>query len=154
MANIYLQNAYNIDDYFRNRNLMQLNLDYSFLKKHKLSLRGFYTLFRQKIDNPEFSVSLNYSYNFGIPLKQVIKAGDLRGRIVRENDEPAEGIVLSLQNKTAITDKNGEFWMNTIEPGKHLLFVNRDKFLIERNHKYSDAGRNRNYRKSGNPAKY
>ncbi len=128
IANIYLQNAYNIDDYFRNRNLMQLNLDYSFLNKHKLSLRGFYTLFRQKIDNPEFSVSVNYSYKFGIPLKQVIKAGDLHGRIIRENDEPAEGIVVSLQNKTAITDKNGEFWLNTIEPGRHLLFVNREKF--------------------------
>jgi hypothetical protein len=130
-ANIHIQNAYNIDDYYRNRNLMQLNLDYTFLRKHKLSLRSFYTIFKQQVDNPELTLSLNYAYNFGIPVKQVIKGGDIKGRITYDNDEPAEGIILNLQNKTVITDKNGDFWFKTVPPGKHLLVVDRSSFEID-----------------------
>lgn len=129
-ANFYLQNAYNIDDYFRNRNLMQLNLDYTFLRKHTLSLRSFYTLFRQQTENPDFTFSLNYAFNLGVPLKQIIRAGDLKGRITYENGEPAEGVILNLRNKTTITDENGEFWFRTIQPGRALLSINRDKMKI------------------------
>ncbi|HKI90249.1 MAG TPA: carboxypeptidase regulatory-like domain-containing protein, partial [Draconibacterium sp.] len=130
-ANFHLQNAYNIDDYYRNRNLMQLNLDYTFLRKHKLSLRSFYTIFRQQVENPELTFSLNYTYNFGIPVKQIIKGGDVKGRISYDNDAPAEGIILNLQNKTAITDKNGDFWFKNVPPGKQLLLVDRSGFEIE-----------------------
>ncbi len=63
-------------------------------------------------------------------MKQVIKAGDIKGQITYDNGEPAEGIVLSVQNKTAITDKNGEFLISTVQPGRHLLFVDRSKFEI------------------------
>ncbi|MFW6257559.1 MAG: NEW3 domain-containing protein, partial [Prolixibacteraceae bacterium] len=128
--NFYLQNAYNIDDYFRNRNLMQLNLDYTFLKNHTFSLRSFYTLFRQQTEDPEFTFSLNYSYNLGVPLKQIINAGDLKGRIIYENGEPVEGVILNLLNKTTITDENGEFWFKTVQPGRALLSINQDKMEI------------------------
>ena len=130
-ANFNLQSAYNIDDYYRNRNLMQFNLDYTFLRKHKLSLRSFYTIFRQQVGNPELTFSVNYSYNFGIPVVQVIKGGDIKGRITYDNDEPAVGIILNLQNKTAITDKNGDFWFKTVPPGKQLLVVDRSKLGID-----------------------
>ncbi len=29
-ANFHVQNAYDIDDYYRNRNLMQFNIEYNF----------------------------------------------------------------------------------------------------------------------------
>ena len=129
-ANIHIQNAYNIDDYYRNRNLMQLNLDYRFLRKHKLSLRSLYTIFKQQVDDPEFTFSLDYAYNFGIPLKQVIQGGDVKGQITDDSGEPIEGIILNIQNKTAITDKNGNFWFKTIPPGKQLIVVDRSGFEI------------------------
>ena len=124
-ANFHLQSAYNIDDYYRNRNLMQLNLDYTFLRKHKISLRSFYTIFKQQVGNPEFTLSLNYTYNIGIPVVQLIRGGDIKGRLTYDNDEPAEGIILNLQNKKAITDKNGDFWFKSVPPGKQLIVVNR-----------------------------
>lgn len=127
-AGLHVQNAFDIDDYYRNRNLMQLNLQYDFLRHHSLALHSFYTLFRQQVDKPEFTASISYVYKFGVPLKQIIKAGDLNGRITNDSGEAVEGIVLNLQNKTAITDKNGNFWFRTIEPGQHLLFVDRAKF--------------------------
>ncbi len=130
-ANLHIQNAYDIDDYYRNRNLMQFNLEYKFLKHHVITARSFYTLFKQHLENPEFTAVLSYTYNFGIPLKQIIKAGSIKGRITFDDDSPAEGIVLNLQNKSAITDKNGDFFINTIPPGRHLLTVDRSKFEID-----------------------
>ncbi len=130
-GNLYIQNAYDIDDYYRNRNLMQLNLDYRFLKKHTLSLRSYYTLFRNQVDNPEFSMAATYTYEFGIPLKQVIKAGEISGKIVNDFDEPVEGVILTMLNKTMITNKNGEFSFKTVTPGIQLLNIDRSTFKID-----------------------
>ncbi len=129
-ANFNMQNAYDVDDYYRNRNLMQFNLDYNFLKRHIISARSFYTIFRQQTGNPEFTATVTYTYKLGVPLKQIIKAGVVRGRIIYDNDEPAGGIVLTLQNKTAVTNGNGEFLFTTVEPGRHLLLVDRSNFKI------------------------
>lgn len=130
-ANFHIQNAYNIEDYYRNRNLMQMNIDFTPGAKHKFSLRSFYTLFRQETENPEFTFSVNYAYRFGVPLKKVIQAGDLRGRVIKENGEPAEGLVLSFLNKTAITDRNGEFNFKSVSVGRHLLFVDKSGLAID-----------------------
>ncbi len=129
-ANFQIQNAYDIDDYYRNRNLMQFNLEYNFLKHHTITAHSYYTLFRQHVNDPEFTAMISYAYKFGVPLKQVIKAGDVKGRITYDNGEPAKGVVLSLQNKTTITDKNGYFVIQTVQPGLHLLFVDRSNFEI------------------------
>lgn len=122
-ANFHIQNAFDIDDYYRNRNLMQLNLEYKFLKMHEISLRSYYTIFRGQVKDPEFTLSATYSYTLGVPLKQLIKAGDVVGRITNDNEEPIEGIIINLLNKSAITNKNGEFWFRSIQPGVHLLTI-------------------------------
>ncbi|HKJ80267.1 MAG TPA: carboxypeptidase regulatory-like domain-containing protein, partial [Prolixibacteraceae bacterium] len=129
-ANFHLQNAYNIEDYYRNRNLMQLNVDYKFLKQHKFTLRSFYTLFRRQTENPEFTFSATYTYNFGFPVKRLMKAGDLSGRVTNDADEPVEGVIISMLNKSAVSDKNGEFSFKSIQPGNHLIIVDRSNFNI------------------------
>lgn len=129
-ASLYIQNAYDIDDYYKNRNLMQLNLDYSFLKKHTLSLRSFYTIFKQVVNDPEFTMALTYSYNFGIPVKRVLKSGTIAGRITNVNDEGVKGILIQTLNKSAITDSNGDFELKSVPPGKHLVTIDRSKLEI------------------------
>jgi hypothetical protein len=130
-ANFHIQNAYNIEDYYRNRNLMQLNLDFTPGRHHKFSVRSFYTLFRNQTENPELTFSFNYAYNFGIPLKKVVKAGDVAGTITRDNGEPVSGIVVSLQNRTTISDKNGGFSIEAVPTGRHLLFIDRANMAID-----------------------
>lgn len=129
--NFYLQNAYDIDDYYRNRNLMQFNVDYSFLKRHEISLRSFYTLFRNEVDEPEFSASLTYSYNLGIPLKKVVKSGTIAGRITNQEGEAVEGIYVQVLSETAVSDKNGEFEFKSLPPGKQLLVIDRGRMKID-----------------------
>ncbi len=128
---LHLQNAYNIEEYYRNRNLLQFNFDFTPNKMHKFSLRSFYTLFRHKTSNPQLTFSFNYSLNFGIPLQKIVKAGDLTGHITRENGEPADGIILTLTNKTTITDKNGKFSFKTIPAGRHFLFIDQSNLDID-----------------------
>jgi hypothetical protein len=129
-ANFYLQNAYDIEDYYRNRNLMQLNLNYNFLRNHELSFRSYYTLFRRETKDPEFFLSATYSYKLGVPVKQVIKAGDVKGRVTNDEGEPVEEVVLHLYNKTTITNNNGEYLFKTIPPGQHLLSIEQSGFEI------------------------
>jgi hypothetical protein len=130
-ANFHVQNAYNIEDYYRNRNLMQLNIDFAPGRHHKFSMRSFYTLFRNQTENPELTFSFNYAYNFGIPLKKVVKAGDVEGTITRDNGEPVSGIVISLQNRTTISNKNGAFSIKAVPTGSHLLVINRTNIALD-----------------------
>jgi len=130
-ANFYLQNAYDIDDYYRNRNLMQLNLNYSFLQKHEISLRSFYTIFKNEVNDPEFTVSATYSYKLGIPLKQVINAGKVVGRIVGQDGEAVEDVYLRILNETTITNKSGEFEFKLVPPGRQLLIVDRSRLGVD-----------------------
>lgn len=130
-AHFHLQNAYDIDEYYRNRNLMQLNLDYHFRKKHALSLRSYYTLFRRETGDPNLFLSATYRCKVGIPLKQLIKAGDVNGRITGDDGEPREGIILHLYNKSTITNQNGEFAFRSVQPGTHLLTIDRSRLEID-----------------------
>lgn len=129
-ANIRLQNAYNIDEYYKNRNLMQFNLDYKISKNHEFAFRSYYTLFRNQTENPEFFISAAYKYKFGVPLKQVIKAGNLKGRLTDDLGEPRKGVLVGILNKTAITNDNGEFEFRTLPPGIYILRINRSKFAL------------------------
>jgi hypothetical protein len=130
-ASAYLQNAYNIDDYYRNRNLMQLQFDYSFSRNSNLILRAYNTLFKTETENSEFFVSATYKQQIGVPLKQTMQVGDVSGRITRSDSEPLEGIVVSLLNKTTLTGQNGEFRFRSIPPGIHLLSIDRSEFAID-----------------------
>ncbi len=129
--NCYIQNAYDIDDYYRNRNLMQLNLDYKFLKKHTLSLRSFYTIFRNEVDNPEFTLSATYSYSLGIPIKQIVKAGKISGRITNQFGEPVGDVYLRISSETTVTDRNGEYEFKLLSPGRQLLTIDKARLDID-----------------------
>ncbi|QIA09784.1 SPOR domain-containing protein [Draconibacterium halophilum] len=128
--NCYIQNAYDINDYYRNRNLMQLNLDYKFLKKHTFSLRSFYTIFKNEVDNPEFTLSATYSYSLGIPIKQIVKAGKIRGRITNQLGEPVSDVFIRISSETAVTDRNGEYEFKLLSPGRQLLTIDRARLDI------------------------
>ena len=130
-ADFYYQNAYDIDYYYRNRNLLQFDLNYNFLRNHSLSFRSFYTIYKEQTEDPEFNVSLTYSYKFGIPVKRLIKSGEFRGRVINSNGEPFSGLIIYIQNKSVITDNNGEFRFKSVQPGNYILTIDRSKLEID-----------------------
>jgi len=128
-ANFYLQNAYDVDDYYRNRNLLQFNLDYTFLKHHSIALRSFYTIFKTEAD-PEFTMALTYAYNLGIPIKQIVNGGKVAGRITDQDGNGIEGIYLRILSETTVSDKNGEYEFKLVQPGRQMLLIDKDKLKI------------------------
>ncbi|MBN1821846.1 MAG: hypothetical protein JW833_14085 [Prolixibacteraceae bacterium] len=124
-ANLQLQNTYSVEEYYRNRNLVQLMIDYQFLKRHKFSLNSFYTIFQNELSKADFSVSLSYSVTFGIPLKQVAEAGTLSGKIIDSGIGIIEGIIINLAGQTALSGPDGSFYFKNLKPGKYNLLIDR-----------------------------
>lgn len=127
--NFYMQNAYDIEDYYRNRNLLQFNLDYSFMKYHSVALRSFYTIFKTEAD-PELTMALTYSYNLGIPLKQIVAGGTIKGKIVDQQGNGKEGIYVRVSSETTVSDKNGEYEFKLVPPGRQMLLLDNDKLEL------------------------
>ncbi|WP_321997337.1 SpaA isopeptide-forming pilin-related protein [Draconibacterium orientale] len=129
-AGLYLQNYYDIDQYYQNRNLMRFNFEYRFLKKHKIAANSYYTLFRAETENPTLTLSVGYTYQMGIPLKRTEQVGQLKGHITDNHGNPVEGMVLSMLSETALTDENGQFYFASLPVGRHLLFIDKSKLEI------------------------
>lgn len=130
-AMLYLQNAYDLDDYYMNRNLLQFNLDYSFLKQHKISLRTYYTLFESETENPNLTLSIGYSCVLGVPTAKKMLAGSIVGVVGKENGSPVKGLRVNLLNQSAISDDNGFFVFNQLSPGRYLMFVDNSEFEMD-----------------------
>jgi hypothetical protein len=124
-TNFQIQNTYGIEEYYRNRNLFQLALDYNFLQRHTLSLNSFYTLFQRQTSKADFSASITYSLKLGVPLKKYKELGSVRGRLVRNNGEPITGTVVYLGGQSALTREDGGFLFNNLKPGEYALLVDR-----------------------------
>ncbi len=60
-----------------------------------------------------------------------MEAGDVTGRIIRQNGEPVEEVMLTFQNQTTLSNKNGEFSFKSVPTGRHLLFIDRSKLDID-----------------------
>ena len=129
-AHLQLQNTYSVQDYYRNRNLVQLNIDYQFLKRHTLSFNSFYTIFQNQLANPDFSVTISYSFNFGIPTKKIAEAGSVSGKIDNKGTGKTKGIVLYAGGQSAITDENGNFSFRNLKPGDYSLMIDRSTLNI------------------------
>jgi hypothetical protein len=126
-----VQNSYAIEDYYLNRNLFQFSLDYSFLKRHKLSANSYYMLFQNHTDKPDLTIALTYTVQIGIPLKKTKEAGSVTGTLVGINGEPANGVILYLNGRTGITRENGEFSFKDVIPGKYQLMADRTKLPLD-----------------------
>jgi hypothetical protein len=130
-ANLQLQNTYSIEEYYRNRNLMQLIIDYRFLKRHRLTLNSFYTIFQNEVSGPDYSISLSYSLTLGIPLKKVAEAGFVTGKIENAGVEKISDIVVSVGGQSAMTDESGAFSFKNLKPGTYNLLIDRSTVNME-----------------------
>ena len=104
---------------------MQFNVNYQFLKRHKISLNSFYTIFQHEVDNADLAISVSYSINFGIPMKKIAEAGSVSGQIKNLGVDTTEGIILYLNGRSRMTDENGNFFFKNIKPGRYSLLIDR-----------------------------
>jgi len=122
-----VQNSYTIEEYYLNRNLFQFTLEYSFLKRHRISANSYYMLFQNETEKPDFTFSLTYSLQLGLPVRKTEAGGNVAGVLNGTNGKPLRGILFHLNGRTAITNENGGFSFNNLPAGKYQLLTSRDR---------------------------
>jgi len=124
------QNNFEIEEYYRDRNLFELHFTQKIKRQHEISLSGRYALQRQTVNSGDFSVAAHYKYNFGIPLEGKKKQSALLGQIFNTGSDSVEGIVLYLNGKTAITNSEGQFKFRSLAPGKYYLLLDQTTLAL------------------------
>jgi hypothetical protein len=122
-----VQNSYTIEEYYLNRNLFQFTLDYSFLKRHRISANSYYMLFQNETEKPDFTFSLTYSLQLGVPVRKTEAGGSVAGILTGINGKPLRGILFHLNGRTAVTNENGDFMFNNLPAGNYQLLTSRDR---------------------------
>ena len=128
--NIRYQNSYALEEYYRNRNTFNLTFIQNFLQHHQLSFNFRETLIRKTIENKDLFMSIKYTWNFNIPLEKPTPKGGILGYIYRNGNEPAKGIPLYINGKTAISDDNGQFKFKGLNPGIYPVLVDKSKLEL------------------------
>lgn len=124
-TSMQVQNTYSIEDYYRNRNLFQFSVDYSFLRHHKLSVNSFYTLFQNQTGKPDYSASVTYSVKIGVPLRKTVDAGTLTGFLMDPSGLPMNGLLIFAGGRSAVTRDDGSFEFRNMVPGIYHLSFDR-----------------------------
>ncbi|MBU2651923.1 MAG: hypothetical protein KKA81_13420 [Bacteroidetes bacterium] len=128
-TSIQYQNNFSQEEYYRNRNLFEVNVNYRFFRDHNITAICSYTLQEKKLSNPDYSFSLSYSCNINVPIRKTGDIGSLRGNIANLGVKTTEGIILYLNGQATSTDEYGNFTFNNVPKGEYFLLL--DKSSIE-----------------------
>ncbi|TXH20490.1 MAG: hypothetical protein E6Q95_05645 [Chitinophagaceae bacterium] len=123
--NIFYQNNYSPEDYYRDRNLFEASFKQEFFKNHTLSLSGRYTLQKGSTGNKDFIVALRYTLRLNVPVQKIARYTSVSGRFNNMGVNQIEGIKLKLGNQIALTDKAGNFIFKNVIPGDYTLEMDR-----------------------------
>ncbi len=120
---IAYRSGYSLEEYYRDRNILEAGANHVFAGGEEIDLRCRYTLLRNTTDQRELALSLNISVPFNLPLPAKNENGSLQGNVIHLGDGDIEGIILHLGEHTAVTDARGQFVIPSIIPGIHDLRI-------------------------------
>lgn len=121
--NLYYQNNFNPEDYYRDRNQFEGIIVQTIKKNNFISFSSRYMLERGQIEQKNFIYSIKYTRNINLPLKRTANYSTLSGRIIDENNEALSNIRINLGSRFTLTDKNGYYNFFNLIPGKYYLDI-------------------------------
>jgi len=121
---------YELKDYSFDRSLLSLQMNGKLNDRHTISLGANYNLVKNTLDKKEFGVQLRYTYTLNIPTSRKKEFGSLTGQILNHGVESVEGIILNLNGKITITDKDGKFRFPVAKAGTFILVTDESTFGI------------------------
>lgn len=119
----FYQNTYYIEDYYTDRNLFELSLNYKISPKQEINVISRYALAQQQLEDKDFSLSVKYTLHINAPVKKIKEYGWLQGTITNLGTTNTKGIKLYLGQQTAIVDEYGNFMFKNIKPGTYFLEI-------------------------------
>ncbi len=121
------QSSYAIEEYARNRSLLDGRFIYSPDKNNKVEVSCRYNLVKNTIDKKELAFAIKYVHTFNIPISKKKNIGKLVGRIMNENGRNIAGIILSIGSDQAVTDKNGNYVFPILAAGDCYMTIDNSK---------------------------
>lgn len=121
---IAYQNNYQVEEYYRDRSLMNVNGHYTINQKHDLGVGINYHLVRNSLNRKEFSAFVRYTYSFRLKTTKVDNIGSLKGKILNHGVEKIDGLIINLAGNYTLTDKDGNFEFTTLTKGEYYLMLN------------------------------
>jgi len=118
-----VQNNFNIEEYYRDRNLFELEGRHTFRNRHQLFLRARYTLMRNTLDRRDRAIVAGYDVPFGIPVYKKDDVAPVHGMLINRGAETVSNVVVRLDGNTAVTDSEGHFEFPAVKSGKHFLSI-------------------------------
>jgi hypothetical protein len=125
------QSNYQIEEFYKDRSLLDLSTTFRFLRNHELSATSTYNLMKNSFDKKEFRFMLRYTYIFHAPMYRKENIGFLNGQIVNHGIESVEGITVTMNGNIAITNSEGKFYFPFVMAGESYLFIDDSKTGIK-----------------------
>lgn len=127
-VSIDYQSNYELKDYFRDRNLLSIQMHLQLNPKHELELGTNYNLVKNSLDKKELNIQLRYTYNLNVPISRKKDIGSISGKIINKGTDKVQGIIINLNGNLTITDKNGNFKFPMVKVGKYILAIDESSF--------------------------
>lgn len=129
-VNLFYQNNFNPEDYFKDRNHFEGAIVQKFNNNHAIELNGRYMIQRGQLANKDFIFSLKYVAQINLPLKRIADYSSLEGTITSQSESPLAGIKVFMGSNVAITDKNGHYIFKNITPGTYYLEIDNSSLPL------------------------
>lgn len=123
-VNFFYQNTYHLEDYFKERDLLELALSYNLSPDHQFELQSRQTIPQKQVVSNDFSFAIKYTVNFRVPISKRKQIGALHGNITNYGATVLSGLKLHLGPYTTTVDENGNYQFNNIKSGSYYLEVN------------------------------
>ncbi len=116
------QNSYALEEYYRDRNILELQYRQVLPWNHQLLLRGRYTLLRKTLNRSETVYLASYTLPIGVPAGRKKAEGQIKGIVYNEeNGLGVAGVVLSLNGLKTVSNRKGAFVFPSLKPGNYHL---------------------------------
>ncbi|MGE6353111.1 hypothetical protein ACQKCJ_04455 [Flavobacterium sp. NPDC079362] len=122
-ASLFYQNTYYLEDYYTDRNLLELALNYRVAPNQQINILSRYALAQHQIENKDFAFSVRYVLDINAPIKKIKEYGFFEGNITNLGSAQIKDIKLHLGPYSAITDENGHFLFKNVKPDIYFLEI-------------------------------
>jgi len=126
---VSLQNSHNIEEYYRNRSLIDIRFTTFIHQNHEVNFNWSESLKQKQIDSRDRFIGLKYTFHFGIPLKKTKELGSLHGRLINKGVKDIGNVILNLGGRIQASNEAGLFIFPDVTPGDHYLYI--DPYSME-----------------------
>jgi hypothetical protein len=125
-VNLNYRNNFTPDELYQSQSFLDASVNYR-IKNQEISLNASYAYIPPPINDRNLFATLKYTIHLNTPIRKKKGLGSLEGNILGRK---TEGVVLFLNGKQVVTNKDGWFRFNDLLPGKYYLGVQKSTLGI------------------------